>query len=149
MPANGDDIVCRFRGDRLSFAHESVSLHIPPVYADRCKLLCNLKNQVEADVDVPLALSVREVQAWKACVRATATTSRGPPSPLQAVQDSTLLPALVVWFVFAELCRCASRNSASVLQRALSPVPSLTITSKTPFPGSCRLDTCFCVSARR
>lgn len=124
MPAKTHDTVCRFRRNQISFAHGLTPLHISPLYADRSKLLCTLRGQTDADVDVPLALSVHELQAWKACVRATAAPNRAGPAPLQAFHDDTLFSALMVWSELAEACQCVHRIG---LRCRLSAIPSLTI----------------------
>ena len=46
----------------------------------------NLPSELQGVCFRPLALSLHEVQAWKACIRATATPDRRSPSPLRAIQ---------------------------------------------------------------
>ena len=133
MPAKSSDtaIVCRFREHRISFMRGSVCLDIPHLHAERSQLLCNLMEQAQVDVDVPLALSAQALQAWKACVKALANPHLDRPLLLSNLGEDTLVLALKVCHLILRAWMavlatgCTEATPAICLQRMDAGVQSV------------------------
>lgn len=109
----------------------SVCLDIPQLHAERSKLLCSLREQAQADVDVPLALSAQELQAWKACVKALANPHPDRHLPLSNLGEDVFVLALKVCHLLLRAWMavmatgCAEATPATCLRRMDAGVQSV------------------------
>ena len=95
--ASGDSVACIFGESQLTFVSGSMSVYTPAHYSNRSRLLSDLRDETDLDVEVPLALSMKQLMAWKACVQAIERQARTDDSQILRVKDDLALPGLVVW----------------------------------------------------
>lgn len=103
MPAEATETLCRVAEDQISFSQGAVSLELLLAHSDRSRLLRDLRDQTDVCFEVPLALSMQEAHAWKACVDACAAQPAGSGAPLAALEDDTLV---LCWKVSSTLTAC-------------------------------------------
>lgn len=90
------------------FIYGSISLEVSEKMTQRSRLLCHFKEQTESDAEVPLALSIQALQAWKTCVDLQAqdqhALEEGQNSLSSTLSDDDVMAGLVV--------RCSHRPVA-------------------------------------
>ena len=103
--ASGDSVACIFGEAKLTFVSGSKSFCTPAHYCNRSKLLSDLKDETDVDVEVPLAVSMKQLMAWKTCVQAIERRAAAHDSQDFSINDDEALPALVVRPP-AHVCAC-------------------------------------------
>lgn len=83
----------RLKDDGVSFVCGDVRVDVPSASARRSHLICDLRQQADADACLPLPLSQLELQSWLECANSIGDDGQATASFAADHDDDTLLRA--------------------------------------------------------